>query len=56
MTGIEPSVFGGRIQELEFIEQKLERVAQKGICEHFLVLGDWGIGKSSLLMEYKKIC
>jgi Cdc6-like AAA superfamily ATPase len=26
------------------------------VCDHFLVLGTWGIGKSTLLREYKRIC
>ena len=56
MTGIEPTVFGGRTQELEFFEQRLNRALHSRFCEHFLVLGDWGIGKSTLLKEYKKIC
>jgi DNA-binding NtrC family response regulator len=55
MTGVEPTVFGGRNNELEFFEQKLERAFQTRFCEHFLVLGNWGIGKSTLLKEYKKI-
>ena len=56
MTGIEPTVFGGRAEELEFFEQRLNRAIHTRFCEHFLVLGDWGIGKSTLLKEYKKIC
>jgi CheY-like chemotaxis protein/GTPase SAR1 family protein len=55
MTGIEPTVFGGRTSELEFLEEKLNRALYTRFCEHFLVLGDWGIGKSTLLKEYKKI-
>lgn len=56
MSGMEPTVFGGRADELEFFEQKLNRAIYTRFCEHFLVLGDWGIGKSTLLKEYKKIC
>lgn len=56
MTGVEPAVFGGRTNELEFFEQKLNRTLNTRFSEHFLVLGDWGIGKSTLLKEYKKIC
>ena len=41
---------------MEFFEQELDRVVNTRFREHFLVLGDWGIGKSTLLMEYKKIC
>ncbi len=56
MSGIEPTVFGGRTMELEFFQQKLDRALHTRFCEHFMVLGDWGIGKSTLLREYKKIC
>ena len=55
-TGIEPTFFGGRSSELEFFEQKLNRAIHTRFCDHFLVLGNWGIGKSTLLKEYKKIC
>lgn len=56
MSGIEPTVFGGRTNELEFFEEKLIRALHANTYEHFLVLGDWGIGKSTLLKEYKKVC
>jgi CheY-like chemotaxis protein len=55
MTGVDPCVFGGRTKELEFLEQRLNRALQTKYCEHFLVLGCWGIGKSTLLREFKKI-
>lgn len=56
MSGLAPTTFGGRKKELEFFEQKLYRALHSNYCEHFLVLGEWGIGKSTLLKEYKKIC
>lgn len=56
MSGIEPSVFGGRTKELEFFVERLSKALHSRYCEHFLVLGDWGIGKSTLFKEYKKIC
>ncbi|MFB2938394.1 response regulator [Aerosakkonemataceae cyanobacterium BLCC-F154] len=56
MTGVEPTIFGGRTEELEFFEQKLNRAIYTKNCEHFIVLGNWGIGKSTLLREYKKLC
>lgn len=55
MSGVEPTVFGGRTEELEFLEQRLNRALQTRFCEHFLVLGNWGIGKSTLFREFKKI-
>lgn len=56
MTGVEPTVFGGRNDELEFFDERLNRVLNTKFRDHFLVLGSWGIGKSTLLKEYKKIC
>ena len=53
-SGWEPKVFAGREAEIEFFKKKLAE-AKEGICDHFLVLGDWGIGKTSLLKEFKKI-
>ncbi len=56
MTGVEPTIFGGRNKELEFFDERLKRVLNTKFRDHFLVLGSWGIGKSTLLKEYKKIC
>jgi AAA ATPase domain len=56
MSGKPPLIFGGRTKELEFFEQKLFKAINLNQREHFLVLGDWGIGKSTLLTEYKKLC
>ena len=53
-SGWEPKVFAGREREIEVFKKKLEE-ATKGRCDHFLVLGEWGIGKTSLLKEFKKI-
>ncbi len=53
--GINPTIFGGRMSELEFLEKRLNRALNSQFCEPFLVLGDWGIGKSTLLKEYKTI-
>ena len=41
---------------MEFFENKLNRAIHTKFHEHFLVLGNWGIGKSTLLREYKKFC
>lgn len=56
MSGVDPTVFGGRTKELEFFDQKLHRTLHTRFREHFLLLGDWGIGKSTLLKEFKKVC
>ncbi len=56
MTDEEPTVFGGRIEELTFVQKRLDRLLHSKFREHFLVLGDWGIGKSSLLRECRRVC
>lgn len=53
-SGWEPKIFAGRIDQFEFFEKKLEE-ARNGRCDHFLILGEWGIGKTSLLKEFKRI-
>ena len=40
MTGEEAAMFAGGTEELEFFEERLEKVLDKGGCEHFLVLGE----------------
>lgn len=53
-SGWEPRVFIGREKEVEIFRKKLNE-AKKSRCDHFLILGEWGIGKTSLLKEFKKI-
>ena len=53
-SGMEPKVFLGREKELKVFEKQLRKASQS-IYNHFLILGDWGIGKTTLLKEYKKI-
>jgi AAA+ ATPase superfamily predicted ATPase len=53
-SGWEPKAFVGRENEIAFFRKKLNE-AREGKCDHFLVLGNWGIGKTTLLREYKRI-
>jgi hypothetical protein len=46
---VAPGMFVGRVEELHTIEQCLFQTS-RGNPQHFLVLGERGIGKSSLLM------
>jgi len=54
-SGMEPRVFIGREKEIEIFERKLDEALKLKRYDHFLVLGEWGIGKTSLLREFKKI-
>jgi AAA+ ATPase superfamily predicted ATPase len=53
-SGLEPKVFSGRGFALREFSAVLEKT-ETGIFEHLLVLGDWGIGKTSLLRQFKKL-
>jgi TusA-related sulfurtransferase len=53
-SGMEPRVFLGREKELATFCTQLER-AENNYYNHYIVLGKWGIGKTTLLKEYKKI-
>ncbi|MCM8784493.1 MAG: ATP-binding protein [Candidatus Omnitrophica bacterium] len=53
-SGLEPKFFSGRESALgEFLI--LMEQAKDNRAEHFLVLGEWGVGKTSLLKQFKKI-
>lgn len=54
-SGWEPRVFTGRENEIEFFKKKLQEGVEIKRYDHFLIRGDWGVGKTSLLKEYKKI-
>lgn len=53
-SGWEPKVFIGRDKEIELFRKKIEE-AKLGKCDHFLILGEWGIGKTTLLKGFKNI-
>lgn len=53
-SGMEPRIFVGREEEVEYFKKRLEK-AKREYYDHFLIRGDWGIGKTSLLKEYKKL-
>jgi AAA+ ATPase superfamily predicted ATPase len=53
-SGIEPRFFMDREKEIEFFKRAL-RETEAGRPSHFIVLGDWGTGKTSLLKELKRI-
>lgn len=53
-SGIEPRVFLGREKEIEIFKKQLNRT-KVSYFNHFIVIGDWGIGKTTLLKEYRKI-
>lgn len=52
-SGIEPKYFVNREEELKTFLRKIEE-AKRGEVSHFVINGEWGIGKTSLL-KYLKI-
>jgi len=52
-SGHEPKVFLGREAELALFSKHLAGAMQKRY-DHFVVLGGWGTGKTTLLKEYRK--
>jgi len=53
-SGWEPKIFGGRNQELGIFKSNLEDVITAR-PSHLVVLGEWGVGKTSLLKQFKRI-
>lgn len=52
-SGQEPKVFLGRDKELEAFRKHLEKTKTKQY-DHFVVVGGWGTGKTTLLKEFRK--
>ena len=53
-SGWEPRIFGGRDQELSLFKSNLEDAISER-PNHLVVLGEWGIGKTSLLKQFRRI-
>jgi len=53
-SGQEPKVFLGRSKELDDFQKNLDKAKQKRY-DHFVVVGGWGTGKTTLLKEFRKI-
>jgi AAA+ ATPase superfamily predicted ATPase len=54
-SGWEPKIFCGRENEINSFNAKLEGTIESGRPSHLVVLGEWGIGKTSLLKQFKRI-
>lgn len=51
-SGLEPKVFVNREKQMEFFNGRLDDALQ-GRCQHYVITGSWGIGKTSLLKQLK---
>ena len=53
---VRADAFVGRRLQIDIFRQALQQGLQTGRTESFAVLGDWGIGKSSLLLRFAALC
>lgn len=53
---VRPGEFVGRNREIEAFRLALKQGLSTGRTGSFAVLGDWGIGKSSLLLKFASMC
>jgi hypothetical protein len=51
-----PDEFVGRRQHIEAFRYALQQGLTAGRTSSFAILGDWGIGKSSLLLKFAAVC
>src|SRR6266478_9203461 len=51
-----PDEFVGRSHHIEAFRQALRQGLAAGRTSSFAILGDWGIGKSSLLLKFAAVC
>jgi Cdc6-like AAA superfamily ATPase len=54
-SGMEPRMFVGREEQIELFDSVLESAVHNKRYDHCLIMGEWGIGKTALLKEFKKI-
>jgi hypothetical protein len=53
---VKPDQFVGRRQHIEAFRDALQQGLTAGRTSSFAILGDWGIGKSSLLLKLSAVC
>lgn len=51
-SGVEPRVFTNREEEIKFFLKRVKE-ASKGNINHYIINGEWGSGKTSLLRYFK---
>jgi len=53
---VRPDEFVGRSHHIEAFREALQQGLTAGRTSSFAILGDWGIGKSSLLLKFAAVC
>lgn len=51
-----PEDFVGRQQQVQTFRQALQQGLTTGRTASFAILGDWGVGKSSLMLKFADVC
>ena len=54
-SGWEPKSFNGREIQIEHFKKNIQNSLSTKRQNHMIILGKWGIGKTSLLKQFKKI-
>jgi len=54
-SGMSPRYLVGRDKEITEFSKILERSINEGYNDHFIVLGEWGTGKTSLFKEFQSL-
>src|SRR5215472_5708147 len=53
---VKPDDFVGRTQQIDGFRRALQLGLSTGRTSSFAILGDWGVGKSSLLLKFATVC
>jgi hypothetical protein len=53
---VKPDDFVGRTEQIEEFRRALQFGLATGRTSSFAILGDWGIGKSSLMLKFATVC
>src|SRR5690348_15753400 len=53
---VKPDDFVGRTEQIEEFRRALQFGLVTGRTSSFAILGDWGVGKSSLLLKFATVC
>lgn len=53
---VKPDEFVGRRLQIDVFRHALQQGLSAGRTSSFAILGDWGIGKSSLLLKFATVC
>ena len=53
-SGVDPKVFIGRNDEIDYFINDVLSKLEHGRCNHYIITGPWGVGKTILLKQMKR--